>query len=263
MKYENFKIPIKIYDTNKYKEIINIHFYKDICGNYYETEKDNFFKDLLKLSDYNCFYCGESLLSNNEKGVFFEKEHIINKTINGTKNYALNRCAYNLIPICRTCNSKKKYIYLTTDLKKDLLALKKICESNKSKKNKNKPLKCNIDNCLEIFSNIYFNPFHKNLKFDLLSNRYEGEPQYIDIFSLNERSDFILDKLNESLYEITMTFYEDKNYLEYLKNLFPNTLERSYIDFLYNLKLISPSGTFNLKKLNNLIRTRMLLKEII
>lgn len=258
-----FLIPLKIYDKNKYIEILQNHFNQDICGNYYDGNDNKFeyFKALLILSNYNCFYCGSSLLSNNEKGVLFDKEHIINKTIDGDINYALNRCIHNLIPICKTCNSKKLVIPMTSEFKFQLIRLKEICERGKGKKRLTRESDCIIENCLETLYTNHFNPFSQNVEFDILANRYEGDESYIEAFLLNERCDNILDKLNESLYELNSTFY-NKNYIEYLKDLYPSTLERSYIDLLKNLDIISEYGTTNLKKLNNLIRTRTLLKTI-
>ncbi|MEG0237522.1 hypothetical protein [Cetobacterium sp.] len=258
-----FLIPLKIYDKNKYIEILTNHFNKDICGNYYDGNDDKFeyFKELLILSNYNCFYCGSSLLSHNEKGVLFDKEHIINKTIDDNINYALNRCIYNLIPICKTCNSKKLVIPMTSEFKFQLIRLKEICERKKGKKRVVRESDCIIDDCLETLRTNHFNPFSQKVKFDVLANRYEGDDSYIEAFLLNERCDNMLDKLNESLYELNSTFC-NKNYIEYLKELYPSTLERGYIDLLKNLGIISESGTINLKKLNNLIRTKTLLKTI-
>ncbi|MGL4998405.1 MAG: hypothetical protein ACRC5T_05495, partial [Cetobacterium sp.] len=117
------------------------------------------------------------------------------------------------------------------------------------------------DNCLKILSRETFNPFSKDVKFDILANRYEGDSSYIEMFQLDKRCDSLLEKLEETIYNYVTT---DNNmgYLDYLKNLFPSTLENEYILFLSSLNIINNLGTINLKKLNNLIRTRNLLKNI-
>ena len=60
------------YLKNSWINKCNSNFYKGI-------ESDKFFMDLLEISDYSCYYCGQYLFSNNEKEIYYEKEHIINK----------------------------------------------------------------------------------------------------------------------------------------------------------------------------------------
>lgn len=252
-----FLIPLNIYNYESYKAILDEN---HSCDNFYE-DKPGYFKALLKLSNYNCFYCGSSLLSHNEKGVLFDKEHIINKTIDKNKNYALNRCIHNLIPICKTCNSKKLVIPMTLNFKSQLKALEEICEQNKGKTSRRKPEECSIEDCLELLSKESFDPFSQDIKFDILANRYEGNISYIEMLELNKRSENILDKFEEAIYNF-ITTYPEGGYLEYLKTLFPSTLEGEYIDFLNFLNIVNSAGTIDLKKLNNLIRTRNLLKNI-
>lgn len=259
----SFLIPLKIYNINSYHKILEKHFNKDICGNYYNgtNDKSEYFKALLTLSDYNCFYCGSSLLFHNEKGVLFDKEHIINKTIDDQVNYALNRCIHNLIPICKTCNSKKLVIPMTSRFKVQLVELKNICERKKRRKRIKREDDCFIERCLKTLSREHFNPFSQKVKFDILANRYEGDESYIETFLLNERCEQLLDKLDESIYDLEIEF-ENKSYIDYLKRLYPSTLEKEYIDFLENIEIIDDSGVVNLKKLNNIIKTRALLKTI-
>ncbi|MGL4999943.1 MAG: hypothetical protein ACRC5T_13350, partial [Cetobacterium sp.] len=180
-----FLIPLNIYNYEKYEEILKKN---HSCENFYDA-KPEYFKALLKISNYNCFYCGSSLLYHNEKGVLFDKEHIINKKIDKNENYALNRCIHNLIPICKTCNSKKLVIPMTLKFKSELKDLQEICEKDKRKSERSKPLDCSIDNCLKILSRETFNPFSKDVKFDILANRYEGDSSYIEMFQLDKRCD--------------------------------------------------------------------------
>lgn len=253
----NLELKLNIYDKEQYKKICKSFFEKHSCKDYYNDNDKIFFKELLKLSEYNCFYCGESLISNTNKGVEFEKEHIINKTINKEKNYALYRCGKNLIPICRTCNAQKLVIPMSNEFKENLKKLEINCKS----KAENKIENCQIEECLNLLIKNHFNPFSQNVRYSILKNHFEGDLNYINMFSLNKRNELLLEKLNETLFGINFSFVQ-KNYIKYLKELFPSTLEKEYIDLLKELNLINENGTINDKKLNNFIKTQYLLKYI-
>lgn len=253
----NLELRLSIYDKEQYDKICKIFFEKDSCKNYYDDEDKILFKELLKLSDYNCFYCGESLISNTNKGVEFEKEHIINKTIDKEKNYALYRCRKNLIPICRKCNAQKLVIPMSSEFKKKLKRLERNCKN----KTENKVETCEIEECLKLLVENHFNPFSQNVKYSILKNHFEGDLDYINMFSLNKRNEILLERLNETLFGIEVSF-KQKNYIKYLKELFPSTLEKEYIDLLKEFNLIDEKGTVDTKKLNNFIKTQYLLKSI-
>lgn len=253
----NLELRLSIYDKEQYDKICKFFFEKDSCKNYYDDEDKILFKELLKLSDYNCFYCGESLISNTNKGVEFEKEHIINKTIDKEKNYALYRCRKNLIPICRKCNAQKLVIPMSSEFKKKLKRLERNCKN----KTENKVETCEIEECLKLLVENHFNPFSQNVKYSILKNHFEGDLDYINMFSLNKRNEILLERLNETLFGIEVSF-KQKNYIKYLKELFPSTLEKEYIDLLKEFNLIDEKGTVDTKKLNNFIKTQYLLKSI-
>lgn len=253
----NLELKLSIYDKKQYNKICELLFKEDSCKNYYDDEDKVLFKELLKLSDYNCFYCGESLISNTNKGVEFEKEHIINKTIDKEKNYALYRCGKNLIPICRTCNTQKLVIPMSSEFKETLKRLESNCKS----KIKNKVEICEVEECLKLLIKNHFNPFSENVKYSILKNHFEGDLDYINMFSLNKRNGILLERLNETLFGVKVSFNQ-KNYIKYLKELFPSTLEKEYTDLLKEFNLINEKGTINTKKLNNFIKTQYLLKYI-
>lgn len=254
---DNLELKLSIYDKEQYDKICKFFLKKDSCKNYYDDEDKILFKELLKLSNYNCFYCGESLISNTNKGVEFEKEHIINKTIDKEKNYALYRCGKNLIPICRTCNAQKLVIPMNSEFKKKLKRLERNCKS----KTENKVETCEIEECLKLLIENHFNPFSQDVKYSILKNHFEGDLDYINMFSLNKRNNMLLERLNETLFG-TKASFKQKNYIKYLKELFPSALEKEYIDLLKDFNLIDEKGTVNKKKLNNFIKTQYLLKFI-
>ena len=122
---------------------------------------------------------------NNEKEIYYEKEHIINKKYDNYKNLILNKCKFNLIPVCKTCNSKKLSISMSDEFKENLNDLEIHC--------KNKT--CDIHNSLEKMKDENFNPFAEDIKFDILHKVYFGNPKYIYQFKLNKRTKHIFQEL--------------------------------------------------------------------
>lgn len=231
------------YLKNSWINKCNSNFYKGI-------ESDKFFMDLLEISDYSCYYCGQYLFSNNEKEIYYEKEHIINKKYDNYKNLILNKCKFNLIPVCKTCNSKKLSISMSDEFKENLNDLEIHC--------KNKT--CDIHNSLEKMKDENFNPFAEDIKFDILHKVYFGNPKYIYQFKLNKRTKHIFQELFNFLYDIDYTFTNEE-FLKKMEFIFKNKLDKELKKFLLSYNLISSSGTVDTFKIKNLIETITLLEE--
>lgn len=146
---------------------------------------------------------------------------------------------------------------MNSEFKKKLKRLERNCKS----KTENKIETCKIEECLKLLIENHFNPFSQHVKYSILTNHFEGDLDYINMFSLNKRNNMLLERLNETLFGIKASF-KQKNYIKYLKELFPSALEKEYIDLLKDFNLIDEKGTVNKTKLNNFIKTQYLLKFI-
>lgn len=242
---------LKRYSKNNYNSIVN-NFQGTCINNYYDGSKSyDFFSKLLEESDYHCYYCGQSLKTNNDRGIYFEKEHIINKKQNNKIINALNKCKHNLIPICKTCNSKKLYI----DVSNNFSSAMKILENNCPKKNT-----CNIKQCKTLMEIENFNPFSENIKFDILHKYYFGDDRYISQFDLNKRTSTIFSSIFDVLYNINHSYYNGE-FWNHMKKFSDNVLDTEFIDLLKDYGLIDDNGTRRLDKINNLLTTITLLEE--
>lgn len=241
---------IKIVDETLYFKTIKKYncYRKNQRINYYDSnsqEENNLFRELLNLSNGNCFYCGESLKSNNDKGIYFEKEHIIDKGIfkEGQKKYELlKKCRYNLIPVCKNCNSIK---YL----------------NNKSSIEQIIPENC-IDctekdicmNPLEIVKEYNFNIF-KEMDFDILHKIYSGEDsRKIHGLRLNERNMHLYDKLFNIIYDWKINAKSKESLKSYLNGISDHIIVETMINLFIEKEL------FNTKELDEMIETITLLE---
>lgn len=130
-------------NLKKLNEILNKYpddkFY---YGKKEDTDENKFWIDLLKLSNYRCYYCGDEISIRN-----YDREHRIDKKIFGDYekncdynesqkkliveiNKEIKNSKYNLIPCCKGCNQRKKII----DKNKITQTLLKIKERNPSEK---------------------------------------------------------------------------------------------------------------------------------
>lgn len=239
------------YSKESYINVVD-HSTGNCNNNYYDgIQSRDFFSKLLEKSDYHCYYCGQSLKTNNNEGIYFEKEHIINKKQNKKKNNALNKCKYNLIPICKTCNSKKLYIDVSNKFSVALKSLETNCP---------KQTTCNINNCKTLMEIENFNPFSQDIEFDILHKFYFGDDRYISQFDLNKRTSTIFSFIFDSLYNVTSDF-SGGGYINHIKKFSNNVLDDELIDFLNKIKLIDDYGTLKIDKINNLIETITILEE--
>lgn len=235
-------IKIKIVSEKSYQEVLKKYncYRKNQRINYYNsTNKDenDLFKELLNISEYKCFYCGEDLKSNNEKGIYFEKEHIVDKGIfnKDSREYELlKKCRYNLIPICKNCNSIK---YLNNAFYIKILIPETCVDCTEEKE---------CINPSQIVDKYNFNIF-KELNFDFLHKIYIDEDQRkINGLKLNERTRHLYDTLFSLIYDWTIDSKDD-NYLEiYLKNTSSHIITDKFIEFIIKNNLIN---TNHLKKL--------------
>lgn len=250
-----------------YSSYINyITNYKSTCkSNHYDgAESENFFKGMLYLSQYRCFYCGQSLITNASCNLYFEREHIINKKyygrnkkeIKSDENKALNKCKYNLIPICKSCNSLKKHIITSMIFVERLNNL----ETLKHCTNKNSTICTEFTYCLDNFKDENFNPFSEEVELDILHKIYIGDENYITQFQLNKRTKTLFFNLFNLLYEMNFDFFNG-GFIKYLKSISNNSLEDKLIDYLCEIGIISDFKIIDSKKLNNLIETIVLLEE--
>lgn len=239
------------YKEYNYTSIINNS--SGTCSNNYYNgiQSRDFFSELLEESNYHCYYCGQSLKTNNNDGIYFEKEHIINKKQNNKINKALNKCKYNLIPICKTCNSKKLYIDVSNKFFIEMKSLEINCQK--------KPT-CNFNKCKALMEIENFNPFSSNIEFDIVHKFYFGDDKYISQFDLNKRTSTIFSSIFDSLYNVTSDF-RGGGYLNHIKKFSNNVLDDELIDFLNEVNLINDYGTLKINKINNLIETITILEE--
>lgn len=258
------KLKMKNFPYSDY--VFYINNYQSTCyTNHYDGEENKeFFEGMLYLSQYRCFYCGQSLIINSTSGVYYEKEHIINKkyygrnkkTTKADENKALNKCKYNLIPICKTCNSLKKHIIASNDLINRLNNLETL---DKCKEKKIKPC-AEFSDCFDDFRMENFNPFNNDIEFDILHKIYIGDTSYISQFQLNSRTKTLFLNLFNILYDMTFNF-PNGDFIIYLKSFSTNSLEDKIIDYLKKIRLIDDYGTKNSSKLNSLIEAIVLLEE--
>lgn len=251
---------------SNYKFYINSYPSKCHSNHYNGENSSDFFRGMLNLSNYRCFYCGESLIVNSLSSISYEKEHIINKkyfgrnkkTIASDENKALNKCKYNLIPICKTCNSLKKHIVTSVPLVNSLNNLENLdnCKENRES------VCSEFLNCFEDFKKENFNPFSQNIQFDILHKIYHGDNFYTSQFRLNIRTKTIFLNIFNYLYHVNFNF-SNGGFINYLKSFSRNSLEDTLIDYLKKISIISDYGTVDSKRLNNLIETIILLDEII
>lgn len=244
-------LELKPYNKSNYSKIVNNA--AGTCrSNYYDGSLSNdFFSRLLEESDYHCYYCGQSLKTNNNEGIYFEKEHIINKKQKKIKNKALNKCKYNLIPICKTCNSKKLYIDVSHNFSLELKNLENNCLQNSI---------CNIKQCKNLMEIENFDPFSENIKFDILHKYYYGDDRFISQFDLNKRSTTIFSSIFDVLYDISHSGFSGE-FIVHLNKFSNNVLDKKFIGFLEDYNLINDNGTLKRSKINNLLTTITLLEE--
>lgn len=275
------KLKMNNFPYSDYK--IYIENYKSTCHTDHYDGKGNkeFFKGMLNLSQYRCFYCGESLITNSISSLYYEREHIINKKYYGRneketkadENKSLNKCKWNLIPICKTCNSLKKHIITSNELVDELNDLEKLKQCS----GKRKEACTEFSNCFDNFKSENFDPFHLCVEFDILHKVYLDvdatlivtkngfEPRkngeaYISQFKLNNRTKTLFLNVFNNLYDMTFNF-PNGGFIKYLKRFSSNLLEDELVDYLANINLINDYGTVNTPKLNNLIETIVLLEE--
>lgn len=237
---------IQLFDKEEYTKILNSFecFSKTNKRNLYYNNNNNsndFFKKLLKLSNNHCFYCGEKLDSNNIRGIYFEKEHIIDKKIfleDDLQYKTLLHCKKNLIPICKNCNSLKSF-------------------KEKVKIKENIPQECNIkNNCMDVFNltKDYNFDFCEPICFDLLNLQFysENNQEKIKNLKLNYRVLSYFTTIFELLYDTNINLSLGKR-----ANLFAmitkNRVEEEFINF------IEENNLLNTYKLKNLIETIVLL----
>jgi len=252
----DFFLNFEIYDYIEYINVLN----KYKCyNNFYDNKKsqvsNSFINDLLQISKNRCFICGFSLEANTEIGIYAEREHLINKTIDGEKNKALNKCKKNIVPICRICNGKKITVKMSDDLKKKLKKLEYEC---------NEEEECSFDSCFVDFKkeNFDFNLSAKNYKksqgkiyFDFISQVFYGNEKYINQFDLNYRTNIIFNEIFKTLYNVIFTNYP--NLKNYIKLFSKSTLDDELIDWLDNCGILNFSH-----KRDNLIETIVLLENL-
>lgn len=258
------KLKMINYNFDKYLNYLD-SFETNCNSNHYNGSKSTeFFRGLLRLSDYKCFYCGESLVTNSISGLYYEREHIINKKYydrnkKETKednNISLTKCKYNLIPICKTCNSLKKHIITSSNLVEKLnnLELAKSCNASNREKCER------ILDCFDGFKDENFNPFSGKVEFDILHKIYINDYSYISQFRLNQRTQSLFINTFNNLYKVKANC-SGGGFLNNLKNFSTNSLENQLIDYLDYVKIIDDEGTIESEKLNNLIETITLLEE--
>ncbi len=208
---------------------------------YYDNNKSvSFFKKLLILSNNHCFYCGEKLNSNNIKGIYFEKEHIIDKKIfsESDEEYdTLFHCKKNLIPVCKNCNSIKSF--------------------REKKEIKNKiPLKCGTENCMDVLtlSKDYNFDLLEPIYFDLLNLQFYSKKnqEKIKNLKLNKRVNNYFSSLFELLYEVNIQLPKEKRE-RIFSAISKNKVEENFVEFIEKYNLL------NTYKLQNLIETIILL----
>lgn len=236
---------IDIFDVEEYKKILE----ETQC---FSTNKRNlfyndnqksiyFFKKLLKLTHNCCFYCGEKLNSNNIKGIYFEKEHIIDKKIFSEKEEeyrTLLHCKKNLIPICKNCNSIKSF----REKKEIKSKIPNICNLEK---------KC-MD-VLELSKNHNFDILEP-IFFDLLNLTFytNSNSEKIKNLKLNNRVSNYFSALFELLYDVNINVSKEKRN-QIFRSIVKNKVEEKFIDFIEEYQLL------NTYKLKNLIETITLL----
>lgn len=236
---------INIFDKNEYYKILNqtLCFDKKNRKLYYNSNKYSlkFYKELLKLSNYHCFYCGEKLYSNHPEGIYFEREHIIDKKIHSEDSdeyKVLLHCKKNLIPVCKNCNSIKTF--------RDKKNVKNLI-----------PNKCNeIKNCLNVerIAQKYNFCFIENLQFDFLNLQFFSinDEEKIKNLKLNNRNQWYFDTLFELLYDVNINLPKEKRSIIFSK-VVKNKVEENMVEFIENHNLL------NTNKLKNLIETITLL----
>lgn len=250
-------IKLKIYDIQEYLAQVN-NFDSTCYNDHYEgTLKKKFFQNLLKLSNYNCYYCGQTLITNSEKELYYEKEHIINKKYKNEENSSLKKCKYNLIPICRICNGLKpqinmseKFISKTNDLKENSSCKSRIRKTNGCGE---------LNHLMALMKEENFDPFDKNIEFDILNKIYIGSYNYIYQFKLNSRTSNIFWPVKKLLYTFSISYRS--GLINYLSDFSNNVLDNEFIHFLEKIKLIDDKEILNPNYLNNLIETITLLEE--
>ncbi|MGL5964213.1 MAG: HNH endonuclease [Fusobacteriaceae bacterium] len=236
---------INIFDKQEYYKVLNetLCFDKKTRKLYYNSSNYSlaFYKKLLKLSNYHCFYCGEKLHSNHPEGIYFEREHIIDKKIypeDSDEYKVLLHCKKNLIPICKNCNSIKTF--------RDKKNVKNLI-----------PKKCSeLERCLNIeeIAQTYNFCFVENLHFDFLNLQFfsAADEEKIRNLKLNNRNQLYFDTLFELLYNVNIYLPKDKRNVIFSK-IVKNKVEENMIEFIEDFNLL------NTEKLKNLIETITLL----
>ncbi|MDP0506049.1 MAG: hypothetical protein Q7K47_02355 [Fusobacterium sp. JB019] len=256
----NFNLTLNIYDYSKYLNVLKNY----SCNfDYYPsnpTQKANsFIKDLLNLSNNRCYICGHNLESNHSNGIYFEKEHLINKTIENKINPILKRCKKNIVPICKICNSQKITVHMSPQLKKQLITLNDLCKKN-DKDNF-------FEECFEIFKNENFdfrnssnNNLLKKIQFNFLLKTFYGDYRYINQFDFNSRTKNIFNDIIKLTYNMTFNFNNNLELKNHILMFSKSAIEDDFIEWLFNKKIIT--NNCNPKKINNLLETMTLLEYI-
>lgn len=225
----------EIFNRYQYEKLLK-NFNEDT--NYYgskkKTEENKFWFELLKLSKYRCYYCGEKITINN-----YEREHRIDKALfsdaylnerdipysltdlNHIKkiNLELKNSKYNLVPCCRECNQSKK-LNEQNSIRKSLIEKRKSLSENQKL--------FNSISEVDFFLTNGNNYLTEKLKINFLKFSLEGNDK--KNYYLNFRKK-ILEKI-EKLIEINWIITVNPTPLEEILINFEN---RDYLIFNYRL----------------------------
>ncbi|MGL5779273.1 hypothetical protein [Cetobacterium sp.] len=238
------KIPLYIYDYDKYQEIVKSNRHSCYTTSFNQKDyfakgtqqSDRYMKELLEISKNRCYMCGFSLETNHSNGIYFEREHIINQSI--TKD-RVKKCKKNIIPICRICNSKKTKVNSSQLLEADLNLLNINCKWAATNH-----FDCTYEDTLLQFKNENFDyslssknyKNYPNIEFDILFKIFIGNSEYIEKFHLNSRTNIIFDNIFKVLYETNFSNYE--NLKKYITEFSQSSLDDEFLNYLESCNLL-------------------------
>lgn len=249
---------------NKYECYTNIE-KKGKNKDYFSKESiqsNKFIVELLKISKNRCYICGMTFETNHTKGIYFEREHIINQSIT---QKSTQKCKKNIIPICRICNSKKTHVEKDSVLEENLQRLHTSCIEEGIDSND-----CDYDRAFKIFRNQNFDfricarGFSEEDKvvFDIISKTFVGSEiseKYIEKFDLNNRNEIIFLNIFKILYRTNFSGYPSLK--DHLFQFSMSSLDDEFINYLDEIDILNCNIGESLKR-DNLIELITLMENI-